>query len=66
MTSLKRFEQLMVEQAKTLDEIRATIDRIHYLIQIITEQIRLEQQWSSLSSDIEAYLDRQNDQTLGS
>ena len=64
MTPHERFEQVMAEQTKTLDEIRATIERIRYLIDVITEQINLEQQWTS--SYPEMAVDRPTDERLGS
>jgi hypothetical protein len=65
MTSHRSFEEVMAERARTLDDIRATIERIHRLIDIIAEQIKLERQWTNASFDAEVGSDRQADQTLG-
>lgn len=63
MTSYKHFEQLLAERTKTLNNIRATIERIRYLIDVIAEQIKLEQQWRGSYSEIAIY--READGTLG-
>lgn len=63
MTSYKCFEQVMAEQTKTLNDIKATIERIRYLIDVIAEQIKLEQQWSSSYPEIS--LDSPTNETLG-
>jgi hypothetical protein len=62
MTSYRSFEEVMAERMKTLDGMRATIERIRYLIDIITEQIKLEQQWTA-SHQLD--LDKQAEETLG-
>ncbi|MBD1862862.1 MULTISPECIES: hypothetical protein [Trichocoleus] len=51
MSSPGRFEELIEARAKTLDDIRVTIERIHYLIGLIAKQIELEQQWSNANPD---------------
>lgn len=53
----------MAEQTKTLNDIKATIERIRYLIDVIAEQIKLEQQWSSSYPEIS--LDSPTNETLG-
>ncbi|MBW4489852.1 MAG: hypothetical protein KME12_18880 [Trichocoleus desertorum ATA4-8-CV12] len=67
----RTFEEVMAERVRTLDDIRATIEHIHCLVDIIAEQIKLEHQWTSSgsSSDAEVTSDRQAnrrfDQRLG-
>jgi len=46
----------MVERTQTLDIIRATSDRICYLIDLIRAQIRLEQQCSNTSSGLQLHI----------
>lgn len=65
MTPPRRFEEVMAERIKLLDDIRATIERIRWLIDIMAEQINLEQQWAKANSNPELNLDRQTSQNLG-
>nr|WP_290227803.1 hypothetical protein [Trichocoleus desertorum] len=65
----RTFEEVMAERIKTLDDIRATLERINYLVDIISKQIKLEQRWTSSASDVEVTSDRQannpSDQRIG-
>ena len=51
MTHARSFEEVIAERTQTLDMMRATIDRMHYLIDLIAAQVNLEHQYSNTRSD---------------
>lgn len=63
MTHPRSFEEVMAERLKTLEDIQATIKRINDLIEIISEQIRLEQQWQNASPDSPPHRVRQDNRS---
>ncbi|MBD2096347.1 hypothetical protein H6F90_14485 [Trichocoleus sp. FACHB-591] len=51
MTHARSFEEVIAERTQTLDMMRATIERMRYLIDLIATQITLEHQYSNTHSD---------------
>ncbi|MEP0874013.1 hypothetical protein NDA01_30370 [Trichocoleus desertorum AS-A10] len=65
MTHAKRFEELIAERTQTLNTMRAAIERIRYLIDIIAVQIKLERQYSNTCSELQSPTAELDDRSNG-